>query len=89
MESTVIYIDKQRAMSFVIKALYFHKEGSTLHWAFQKMMNYEEVLFTDVKKYTDPLIRKQVEESDSEAVKSIQKATILATFDYRIYEEIK
>lgn len=39
------YMDKQRAMSFVIKALYFPKPKNEVHKAFQRMMNYEDILF--------------------------------------------
>jgi len=40
------YMDKQSAMSFVIKALYFPKPNNYLHAHFQGLMNYEDVLFT-------------------------------------------
>lgn len=40
------YMDKQSAMSFVIKALYFPKPNNCLHLHFQGLMNYEEILFT-------------------------------------------
>ena len=43
------YMDKQAAMSFVIKALYFPKESSKLHRNFQRIMNYEDLLFTSLE----------------------------------------
>ncbi len=39
-------LDSNSAMSFVIKALYFPKPTSETHRRLQKMMNYEEVMFT-------------------------------------------
>ena len=38
-------IDKQAAMSLVIKALYFPKPGNALHLRLQELMNYESLLF--------------------------------------------
>jgi hypothetical protein len=42
------FIDQQSSMSFVIKALYFPKAESKVHQKFQKLMNYEYLLFTPI-----------------------------------------
>ncbi len=55
-------------------------------------MNYEDLLFTALS----PLVKEKPEvqkpsfnESDDEIVRRIQEGTRLATFDYRVYDEIK
>lgn len=44
----LIYMDKQRAMSFVIKALYFPKPESALHVKFSQLMHPEDLLFREL-----------------------------------------
>ncbi len=39
-------LDSHSAMSFVIKALYFPKPTSETHRKLQKIMNYDDVMFT-------------------------------------------
>ena len=39
-------LDSHSAMSFVIKALYFPKATSETHRKLQKIMNYDDVMFT-------------------------------------------
>ena len=39
-------LDSHSAMSFVIKALYFPKATSSTHRKLQKIMNYDDVMFT-------------------------------------------
>lgn len=39
-------LDSHSAMSFVIKALYFPKATSETHRNLQKIMNYDDVMFT-------------------------------------------
>ena len=73
-------LDSHSAMSFVIKALYFPKATSQTHRKLQKIMNYDDVMFTPIP--IKPINKPQsgekttksdliVEESDDELLQRI------------------
>ena len=64
-------IDAHKAMSFVIKALYFAKPESKTHKNLQLLINYEDVMFRPLPSYKKPMDLKIIEDCEEESLKRI------------------
>jgi hypothetical protein len=68
-------MDKQNVMGSLIRGLYFPKKNQ-FHLDIQRLLHYEFVLFFE-------------NDNDMPLIDKIRKDTQYASFDYKIYEEIK
>ncbi|TNV81808.1 hypothetical protein FGO68_gene5637 [Halteria grandinella] len=99
-----VFLDKQKAMSLIISALYFPKKGDKAKPYQSKLndlMNYEHVLFTPLSgdedfdyfptntRGGDITLDPFIPETPQQTITRVQEATRTATFDYRIYEELR
>ncbi len=80
---------KEKVTSLIIKAIYFPKEKSDLHFNLQKVLNPDYALFyeRDESKPENASLRK--DNKSLKLISRIQNASNLTAFDYRIYEELK